>query len=309
MAYLELQNLAARVWRLARAQHGVIALFQLLELGYTMSAIKHRVAKGRLHPVRRGVYAVGRPDLTRKGEWMAAVLSCGPGSALSHFSAAALWAIGDQRGSAIDVSVCRGGVRSQRDIVTHRRASLEEETTRCSEIPVTTPVRTLLDIATRVPPGALEAAVNEADKLGRIDPEKLRAELEGRKGQHGVRPLRALLDRATFTLTDSELERRFLPIARRARLGLPRTQARVNGFRVDFYWPDLGLVVETDGLRYHRTPAQQARDRVRDQAHAAAGLAHVRFTHWQVRYEAGTVQAVLEAVARRRREGFVASGT
>jgi very-short-patch-repair endonuclease len=73
----------------------------------------------------------------------------------------------------------------------------------------------------------------------------------------------------------------------------------VNGFRVDFYWPELGLVVETDGLTYHRTPAQQAEDRRRDQAHTAAGLTVLRFTHAQVRYEPGYVEQVLRAVARR----------
>jgi len=310
MAYFDCQNLAKWVWRLARAQHGVVALSQLLELGYTMSAIKHRVAKGRLHPVRRGVYAVDRPEITRKGEWMAAVLSCGQGAVLSHLSAAALWGICRERDRVVHVSISRGGIRCQTGIVAHRRSGLEDDATRYLRIPVTTPIRTLLDIATHVPKGALEAAVNEADKLERIDPEELRAELDVRNGQHGVRPLRELLDRATFTLTDSELERRFLPIARRAGLGPPQTQARVNGFRVDFYWPDLGLVVETDGLRYHRTPAQQARDRIRDQTHTAAGLTHLRFTHWQVRYEAATVEKTLEAVASRRRPTvFGSSGT
>jgi very-short-patch-repair endonuclease len=68
---------------------------------------------------------------------------------------------------------------------------------------------------------------------------------------------------------------------------------------VDFHWPDLGLVVETDGLRYHRTAAQQTRDRLRDQAHAAAGLTTLRFTHAQVRYEPEHVRATLAKVARR----------
>jgi very-short-patch-repair endonuclease len=75
----------------------------------------------------------------------------------------------------------------------------------------------------------------------------------------------------------------------------------INGFKVDFYWPDLGLIVETDGLRYHRTPAQQARDRVRDQAHAAAGFTPLRFTRAQVRFERADVEATLVAVARRLR--------
>jgi very-short-patch-repair endonuclease len=301
MAYLKSQKLAKAVWRLASMQHGVVALFQLLELGYTMSAIKHRAAKGRLHRGRPGVYAVGRPDLTREGEWMAAVLSCGPEAALSHGSAAALWGIRHERERCIHVTLPAKTDRHQAGIVTHRRSMLGVgDVTRHSAIPVTTPVRTIMDLATRLPATALEAAVNEAGKRGLVDPERLRADVEVRKGQHGVRPLRAILDRATFALTDSELERRFLPIVRRSGLGVPRTQAPVNGFRVDFYWPDLGLVVETDGLRYHRTPAEQARDRVRDQAHTAAGLTHLRFTHWQVRYEPMYVQETLKAVARQR---------
>ena len=73
-------------------------------------------------------------------------------------------------------------------------------------------------------------------------------------------------------------------------------QHDVNGFRVDFYWPELGLVVETDGLRYHRTPAQQAKDRRRDQAHVAAGLTALRFTHEQVVRESEYVEETLAAV-------------
>lgn len=102
-------------------------------------------------------------------------------------------------------------------------------------------------------------------------------------------------------LTESELERLFLPIARRAGLSPPEASAIVNGFKVDFFWSELGLVVETDGLRYHRTPAQQARDRLRDQAHIAAGLTPLRFTHAQVRFEPKHVQGTLAKVARRLR--------
>jgi very-short-patch-repair endonuclease len=309
MASPKSQKLTMAVWRLASAQHGVVALFQLFELGYTMSAIKHRIARGRLHRVRPGVYAVGRPDLTREGEWMAAVLSCGPEAMLSHASAGALWGICRERSTGIHVSVPLPRDRRQPGLILHRRSTLwRGDRTRHHTIPVTTPGRTIIDLATKLPPRELEAAVNQADKLDLIHPEELRRELEDRAGQHGVRPLRALLDRATFVLTDSELERRFLPIAQRAGLGPPRTQARVNGFKVDFYWPELGLVVETDGLRYHRTAAQQARDRVRDQAHTAAGLAQVRFTHWQVRNDPRHVQRTLEAIARRRREVLRSQG-
>jgi very-short-patch-repair endonuclease len=78
----------------------------------------------------------------------------------------------------------------------------------------------------------------------------------------------------------------------------------VNGFRVDFYWPDLGLVVETDGALDHRTPAQQGRDRVRDQTHVTSGLTTLRFTEAQVRYEQDRVCATLIAVSTRLQAGL-----
>jgi hypothetical protein len=132
-------------------------------------------------------------------------------------------------------------------------------------IPVTAVLRTLLDLAAaRIPESSLEGAINEADRLDLIDPESLRASLDQHVAEPGVGRLRSLLDRATFTLTDSELERAFLPIARAAGL-----------------------------------PLRQARDRRRDQAHAAAGLVPLRFTHAQVAFEPGLVRATLGAVARR----------
>ena len=172
---------------------------------------------------------------------------------------------------------------------------------------MTKPVLTLVDIAglgrhgdeTRLGNAEVERAVNEADRLDLVDPEALRAGLERYRGRRGVARLRELLDRRTFRLTDSELERLFLPLAAQAGLPAPVTREHLNGFRVDFFWPDLLLVVETDGLRYHRTPAQQARDRQRDQAHLAAGYTPLRFTHAQVRYEPEQVRSTLRKVAQR----------
>jgi very-short-patch-repair endonuclease len=292
---------SAAIWALARRQHGVLARPQLLEMGVNADAIQHRIERRRLHPVWRGVYAVGRPELTRRGLWMAAVLACGPGAALSHASAAALWEIGGSVDDPIEVSV-PGTIRRRAGIVVHRRSGLAPyELTRVDEIPVTTPACTLIDLATRLGRDDLEAAINEADKHDRIDPEALCSALDAAAGRPGVGVLRETLERRTFTLTDSQLERRLLPIARSADLAPPLTQQWVNGFRVDFYWPELGLVVETDGLRYHRTAAQQARDRVRDQAHAAAGLVSLRFTRAQVRFEPEHVRVTLAEVARRLR--------
>jgi very-short-patch-repair endonuclease len=285
-----------RAWRLARRQHAVLTREQLLALGFSPQAIKHRIRTGRLHPKWRGVYAVGRPELTREGVWMAAVLACGPRAVLSHASAAALWQLRPDDRARLEVSVPRPATRRRAGIVVHRDTFVAADATRHRGIAVTSPVRTLIDLSAELTTDQLEAAVNEADKHRLVNPEALRQSLEGRRG---AAKLRRLLDRRTFVLTETALERHFLPIARRAGLPKPQTAARVNGFKVDFYWPQLGLVVETDGLTYHRTPAQQAADRIRDQTHTAAGLTPLRFTHGQVAFDKEHVRATLAAVAAR----------
>jgi very-short-patch-repair endonuclease len=297
------QSAAKRaVWELVKRQHGVIARAQLLEHGLSRHAIEHRLATGRLHLLGRGVYAVGRPDIGRDGRWMAAVLACEPDAVLSHRSAAALWGFGEERDARIDVSVPFARFHGPAWVRAHRRYGLRpSELARQRGVPVTDPIRTLLDLAAVSRPASLERAVNEADRLDLVDPERLREALDDYRGERGVARLRELLDRRTFRLTDSELERRFLRLVRDAGLPTPLTGQRLNGFKVDFHWPDLGLVVETDGLRYHRTPAQQARDRLRDQAHLAAGLTPLRFTHQQVRFEPARVRETLRAVADRLR--------
>lgn len=288
-------------WTLVRNQHGVVARWQLLALGWSRRAIEHGIAKGRLHRIHQGVYAVGRPLIGQHAEWIGAVLVCGPAAVLSHSNAASLWRIrGVERGRAIDVSTPAATFHQRRGIRVHRRAALTgADLTRRHGIPVTGPICTLIDLATELARDQLEAAVNEADKLGLTDPERLRVALDRTRPRPGVGVIRDTLDRRTFTMTDSGLERLFLPIARRAGMRRLQTQVVLNGYTVDFYDSELGVVIETDGLRYHRTPSQQAADRLRDQAHTAAGLILLRFTTAQVRYDPLHVERVVTAVVRR----------
>jgi very-short-patch-repair endonuclease len=231
---------------------------------------------------------------------MTAVLAGGPDAVLSHRSAAELWEIGAPQISEVEISVPARRRSRHAGVVAHRRARLgPRDVTTHDGIPVTTPIQTLIDLAVCSSPTELEAAINAADRLDLADPEELRTAVNERAGQRGAAVLRDLLDHRTFVVTDSQLERMFLPIVRQAGLPPPLTQQWVNGFRVDFHWPDLGLVVETDGLRYHRTPQQQNADQRRDQAHVAAGLTALRFSHAQVKFEPRHVREMLTRIARR----------
>lgn len=295
------QTRSREAWELARQQHGVLARHQLLALGFGPRSIEHRLRKGRLHSVMPGIYVVGRPQLTQKSHWMAAVLACGDNAAISHRSAAALWRIGREAPRHIDVSVRRSTRVQRPGLRVRRRPSLSSpDIVSEAGIPVTSPVRTLVDLATELGPVALERAVNEADKRDLIDPETLRSRLDDYAGEPGVRLLRRTLDKRTFRLSDSDLEIYFRPIAAEAGLPPPLSKQWVNGWEVDFYWPDLGLVVETDGLRYHRTPAAQARDAKRDRTHILAGMTPLRFTHYEVKYEPSLVRDELTRAARIR---------
>jgi very-short-patch-repair endonuclease len=289
---------SSSAWALQARQHGVVTRQQLLDIGFSKSGIEHRLATGRLHRAAQGVYLVGWNRLTRERRWMVVVLACGAGAMLSHRSAAALWNIDREHPRWIDVSVRRDAHPQRPGTRIHSRLSLPaKEVGERLNIPLTRPVLTLIDLATELSPKRLERAVNEADKRDLVAPDSLRTALDDYVGQPGVKALRALLDRHTFRLSDTELEVLFRPIAASAGLPTPLTKQWVNNFEVDFFWPDLGLVVETDGWRYHRTPAAQSSDALRDQTHTASGLTPLRFSHYQVKYEPGHVLEVLARTA------------
>jgi len=221
---------------------------------------------------------------------------------LSHHSAAMLWGIGRERGR-IDISVKRRCELRRPGLKVRGRPSLRSaDITAIDMIPVTAVARTLVDLATELPPRRLERAVNEADKHDLIDPEALRLASDEYEGQPGASALRRLLDRRTFRLSDSDLETLFRPIAEDAGLPPPLSKQLVNRWEVDFFWPNLGLVIETDGLRYHRTASSQTRDVRRDRAHALAGMTALRFTHYEVKHEPAKVRAELRQAARLLRE-------
>jgi len=149
---------------------------------------------------------------------------------------------------------------------------------------VTTPARTLLDLATSLTRRQLERALDQSEILRLFDLSSFDALMASHAGERGVAALRAALDRHTAgtTLTKSELEERFLALCDDAALARPRVNSHVEGLEVDFAWPQHRLIVETDGWRYHRTRAQFENDRRRDAALARAGYHTLRFSHHQI---------------------------
>jgi predicted transcriptional regulator of viral defense system len=181
---------------LAAAQHGVVAWRQLREAGLGCGGIELRVRRGRLHRVHRGVYAVGHVRLTPRGRWAAVVLACGDGAVLSHRSAAALWGFRASAASVIDVTVpSRAGRARRAGITIHRTGALSaSEVTLRDGISVTTPARTLLDLAEVVPRRSLERAIEEAERLRLFDLRALEHVLRANPGRTGIRPLAAVLE-------------------------------------------------------------------------------------------------------------------
>jgi hypothetical protein len=268
---------------LAGQQHGIVARRQLLDSGVGRNAIDRRLNRRLLHGIHRGVYAVGHTALTADGRWMAAVLAGGPGSVLSHRSAAALWCI--WRSGLVDVTVRRQN-RPARSISFHRASLPPDEVTTERGIPITTVPRTLLDLATVLKPPQVERAINEAQVRGLTDLLSLPALLERYPGRPGTPNIRAVLARlqAGSTLTRSELELRFLEFVRAAELPPPELNASLqisgNWLECDCLWRPQRLIVELDGHAFHATPAAFERDRVRDRRLHAVGWRTVRVT-WQ----------------------------
>jgi very-short-patch-repair endonuclease len=277
--------------RVAERQHGVVTRSQIRDLGLGKGLIDHRLATRRIDEVHRGVYALNEVLLTREGRWLAAALAIGDGGALSHHSAAVLWRI--RRGSGLPPHVtCPRALRPRPGINLHRLPLADDEITREREIPVTTPARTLLDLAASLGPTALRRAAREAEFLQLASTGPSLPELVERyPGRTGIRAARALLDAGWGGgRTKSNHEERFLTLIERAGLPKPEINAIVDvdgeWFEVDFIWRRARLIAEVDDLSSHGTPSAFEADRRRDRVLQAAGFHVLRFTSRQIATEA-----------------------
>jgi len=283
----------ARIGALADRQHGVVTRADLRKLGVSDNAIDARVKSGRLWRVHRGVYAVGRPTLTFHGRLMAAALSCGTGAAVSHYAAGVLQGLLKERGPRIDVTVPGSGGRRRRGaVIIHRGPLPAAEVTAVQGIPVTSPARTVVDLADFLPRRQLERVIDEAQYL-RLE----LADLAPRHGRRGSGTLKRVLaeHQAGTTRTRSELEELMLKLLHSHRLPTPEMNVQIEGYEVDFVWREHRLIVETDGWRAHGTRTAFERDRRRDADLLAAGWRVLRISYERLKREPAWVAQRLAA--------------
>lgn len=250
---------------LAGEQHGVVAVWQLIELGLTRRQIERRVEAGWLHRVFRGVYSVGHPAGTAEAREMAAVLACGDGAVLSHWTAGVRWQLIRPAHGPIHVSA-PADRKAQRGVFTHKAQLQPQDRTQRDGIPITSVPRTLLDLAAVANERILRRAVNQAERAGRLNRRAIDQLLERNPRQKGRKRLIAVIAAVNpgTRRTRSDLEVAFLELCIKYDIPKPFENAIVEGIDVDMYWPEARLIVELDSYEYHRTPAEFENDRRRD---------------------------------------------
>jgi very-short-patch-repair endonuclease len=282
---------------LAGRQHRVVAGWQLPRLGFDRNAIDYRVARRRLTRVYRDVYALGDALLTPQGWTMAAVLACGPTAVASHRSAAALWGLLPSWPEEPEVTVAqKRGSRAGITVHTSRRLA-RAQTTRRENIPVTTPARTVLDLADTEPPRQVERALAEGEALRLVYRSHLAQELHRTPGRRGAATIQRLLTQDHLNRTKSELEEAFLAFLHTTGLPLPETNQYIAGYEVDALWRDHKLAVELDSYQFHGTRAAFERDRVRDAKLQAMGYRIIRIT-WRRLEQPAALERDLRALLK-----------
>lgn len=286
-----------RIGKLAARQHGLVTRAQLLGAGISSRAVDYRIRTRRLQPIQRGVYRLG-PIASPVEREMAAVLACGPEAVMSHRSAAAFWGLLPRGNKApVHVTVRARHRRRRPGVLVHCSPDLPpEEATKIDRIPVTTPARTVIDLAGTVRPRRLEQALAAAEREGLTSHPEVASLIDRHPRRRGVRTLRALLERdAQPAFTRSDAEESFLSLVEKAQLERPESNVMVAGYEVDFLWRAERLVAEVDGFAFHSSRARFESDRKKDGHLSTRGFRVIRVTWRQLTREP---EAVLVRLAQ-----------
>jgi very-short-patch-repair endonuclease len=264
---------------LAGAQRTMVSLEQLLSLGYGRRTIAHWANRGRLQPVFHGVYSIVSGELPPMGREQAALLAVGERAFLSHWSAALVWGLRKASPADVEVTVVRRYRAPSQGIRVHRIQAVDKREVRCHRgLWVSSPARTVLELAATGSPYELSGAIDEGLARELLTPRELEDVLARNRPCRGAARLAEILGDDTATaLSRSKREKRMLRLLRNAGLPPPETNVRIGRFEADFLWRAHRLVVELDSYRFHRGPAAFRREREKDLAFRAAGLDVLRF--------------------------------
>jgi very-short-patch-repair endonuclease/predicted transcriptional regulator of viral defense system len=286
------------VRQLAERQHGAITTEQLAACGLSRRQVQRAEERGQLRRVHRGVYLLGSIPLPLTAE-AAALLACGPGSVLSHRSAAVLYGMLPPEGGPIHVTTA-GGRRPGRTVVSHEGRLHHWEVRERHGLAVTAPTRTLVDLAATCGDEELGRAVSESFAARLTTLPSLRRATQAYRGRRGVARLTVLLNGGPRR-TRSAPERALLTAIRDAGLPIPETNVHIGRWEVDFLWREANLVVEVDAYSTHSSPFAFERDRRKDAELRARGLTVQRFTAAQVGADAAAVLAWIAGALSGRR--------
>jgi very-short-patch-repair endonuclease len=290
---------------LAARQHGVVSQRQLRELGYSEGAIARAVRGGRLHRLHRGAYGVGHPAVSQQGMYLAAVLSCGRGALISHFSAAWLWGLHPRWIRVPEVTAPFRGHR-RAGIRIHHSTILEAADRAVLEgIPVTAVPRVLLDLGARQTDKQLESLLERGELSGLLDVGAIDS-LIARSGRHAGRKRlqRAIRLYRSPIMSRARTERVFFDLVKRSGLPKPAINTFVAGHEIDAYWERERFAVELDGFATHRTRAAFERDPVRIEDLKLAGIDAIRVTARRLEREPDEVIKRLGTLLAQRRQAL-----
>lgn len=293
----------ARLARLARGQFGVISRRQAVELGLSRSAITRRVRSGVWQPIYRGVFLIGGAPLSWEARLFAGTLKVGKGAVVSHRSAARLWGTGFMESDVIEMTVPNPGVRPPPGLILHAKQLPRKQWGLLGSFRITSPARTLIDLASVTSQLDLEDAVESALLRSQVSLDELKS-LSADKRFVGAPALRKILAlRGDSAALESKLELEFIRILRKARVPIPQRQhiVTLNGksFRIDFAYPDLKLGIECDGYRYHAGRSAMDSDVRRANEFSLGGWSILHFTATDLKQPKAVVGTVVKAVQLR----------